>query len=239
MTAILEIFDSTIVAIGAFNPAIFSPDWLAHNNLIGKVDAESSTERDSLVVARQVAVIETDWFVLQVLEDRLTLASKGAVTPMIKDLAVGIMSIIPQTPILALGMNFSGHYKFSTLDEYHKIGDVLAPKNIFSTIFPDRSIGLSNLTIKIQNCKRDEIPKVGDEVNIIVQQSTKIRGGSGIVFTYNVHKDITHKDDESTTSAEYAARLVDTEWDASRERSVEIFNDLIQAALAGQNGPVK
>lgn len=79
MPATLEIFESTIIIIGSFNPAIFSPDWLAHSNLIGKDDAISARSRESLVITREVAVVETDGFMLQVLENRFALVSKGAV----------------------------------------------------------------------------------------------------------------------------------------------------------------
>lgn len=231
MPATLEILESTIVVIGSFNPAIFSPDWLAHNKLIGKDDAKSASSNESLIISRQVAVVETDGFILQVLENKFSLASKGAVTPMMKDLAVGIMTVIPQTPVIAVGLNFIGHYKFTTRAEYHRIGDVFAPKHIWKTIFPDGALGLANLSIKIQPCERDETPKTGDELNIIVLPSTKIRGG-GILFNYNDHKDIVSLKDESTTSAEWAAILIDKEWDTSRNRSVEVFDGLINSALA-------
>ncbi|MDD4972677.1 MAG: hypothetical protein PHT07_24875 [Paludibacter sp.] len=235
MAATLEIFESMIVALGAFNPAIFTPGWLAQNNLIGKIDAESANERESLVIMRQVSVIETDWFILQVLEDKLTLASKGAVTPMIKDLAAGILSLIPQTPISAVGLNFTGHYKFENTNEYHKIGDVLAPKRPWEAMFPERAIGLINLTIKVQPCKRDEIPKSDDEMNIIVQPSTKIRGG-GVSFTFNNHKDIKVQKNEFVTYAECAGSLIDEEWEYSRKRAIEVFEGLINAALTDGSG---
>ena len=39
MTRTADIFGSSVVAVGAFNPAIFSPDWLERNKLIGQDDA--------------------------------------------------------------------------------------------------------------------------------------------------------------------------------------------------------
>ncbi|MBI4937049.1 MAG: hypothetical protein HY846_02300 [Nitrosomonadales bacterium] len=230
MPATLEMFDTTIVAIGAFNPAIFSPEWLMRTNLIGNGDAASANENKSLIISRQVAVIESDWFVLQVLEDRFSLTSKGAVTPSIKDLAAGIMSLIPQTPIQALGLNFSGHYKFANLGEFHKVGDVLAPKEIWGKVFPDGSAGMASLTIKIQPCKRDEPPETGDEINVTVQRSTKIRA-TAIHFSFNDHKNISERVDESITSAECVASLIDKEWDTSRERSISTFENLIKLSL--------
>lgn len=240
MAATLEIFDSSIVAIGAFNPAILSPDWLERNNLIGKTDAAAAKQLDSLVITHQFSVIETDWFVLQVLENQFSLMSKGAVTPMLKDLAVGILSLVPQTPITAVGLNFMGHYKFSNVAEYYKIGDVLAPKNIWEQVFSsndqgtgngeNQAIGLANITIKIQPCKRDETPLTRDEKNITLQPSTKIRGG--VIFSLNNHKNVSEQRDENLTAAEYAAQIIDRDWEESNAESIKIFERTISLALA-------
>ena len=240
MAATLEIFDSSIVALGSFNPAIFSPDWLERNSLIGVTDADAAKQRDSIIVTHQVSIIETDWFVLQVLENQLSLTSKGAVTPMLKDLAVGIMSLVPQTPITAVGLNFMGHYKFSNVTEYHKVGDVLAPKDIWMQVFSsnaqetgsneDQAIGLANITIKIQPCKRDETPLTRDEKNITLQPSSKIRGG--LLLSLNNHRDVSEQKDETLTAAEYAAQIIDQDWEEYNAESLKIFERTISLALA-------
>lgn len=68
-----ETFSSSIVAIGDFNPAIFSPDWLERNDLIGEGDAETAREGNygrQMLVSHQVSTFETAWFALQVLENQ-------------------------------------------------------------------------------------------------------------------------------------------------------------------------
>jgi hypothetical protein len=53
-----EILTSSIIVIGAFNPAIFSPDWLERNRLIGKGDADEVREGGhgkTLIVSHEVA----------------------------------------------------------------------------------------------------------------------------------------------------------------------------------------
>ncbi|MGB5613484.1 MAG: hypothetical protein WBM67_12595, partial [Sedimenticolaceae bacterium] len=57
-----EIFTSTIVALGNFNPAIFSPDWLEQSGLIGADDAagiREGADGNQLVLSRQVTTCES------------------------------------------------------------------------------------------------------------------------------------------------------------------------------------
>lgn len=229
-----EIFGSSIVAVGAFNPAIFSPDWLERNGLIGAQDAEAARQSPSYIVTHQVSVMETDWFALQVLENQFSLTSKDALSPAIKDLAVGVLSLVPQTPISAVGLNFMGHYRIATEAEYHKIGDVFAPKNIWNELFPSEinSAGVADLTIRIQPVPRGKIPETGDEKRISLQPSSKIK--LGIFLSYNDHH-VAHADEgDNLTMAGYTAKIIDNGWQSSLEDSIRVFDGLISMALGTQ-----
>ena len=136
-----EIFESSIVVGGNFNPAIFSPYWMEKNNLIGSDVAKNALESPSLIITNQALRFETEWFVLQVLPQQFSLTSKGAIAPMMRDLAEQVFLLLPHTPVTAVGLNFQGHYKINTIEDYHKIGDTLAPKKIWDQIhfFPEQS----------------------------------------------------------------------------------------------------
>ena len=116
VTHTAEIFTSSVVAVGDFNPAIFSPDWLEGNKLIGKSDADTVRESKSMISSHQVTSFETKWFALQVLENRFSLTSKDALSPALKDLAVGIFQLVPHTPVTAVGLNFLAHFKLTSED---------------------------------------------------------------------------------------------------------------------------
>ena len=91
--------------VGDFNSAIFSPDWLDRYDLIGKDDVEIAHEGElssALIVAHEVTTFETKWFALQVLENQLSIRSKDALSPALKDLAVGIFQLVPHTPVKAV-----------------------------------------------------------------------------------------------------------------------------------------
>lgn len=226
-----DIFGSSVVAVGAFNPAIFSPDWLERNQLIGQEDADNAKKTPSLIISQQVTVFETEWFAFQVLDNQFSLTSKGALTPAFKDLAVGILSLVPHTPITAIGLNFLAHFRLGTEAEYHKIGDVLAPKPIWNSLYPDRNAaGLANLTIRIQDAERGQTPRSGNEKRISVQPSGKVK--FGVFLSLNDHREIIESKDAGMTTAEQAAALIDSEWQDSWDDAVRVFDSVVSQALS-------
>ena len=232
MTHTAEILTSSIVAIGAFNPAIFSPDWLERNHLIGKSDADDVREGShgkSLIVSHEVAFFEAKWFALQVLEKQFSLTSKDALSPAFKDLAVGIFQLVPHTPVTAVGLNFLGHFKLASEDEYHRVGDILAPKNIWKALYPDESPGLADLTIRIQPWTRGETLKTKDEKRISVQPSNKIKFGA--FLSYNDHHDVSAGDEDNLRPAEQVATVIDNGWESAWHDAVRVFDGVLSNAL--------
>lgn len=227
-----EIFASAVVAVGDFNPAIFSPDWLERNGLIGKDDADNAREKNSnksLLISHQVAAFETEWFALQVLENQFSLTSKDALSPALRDLATGIFQMVPHTPIIAVGLNFMGHFKLPNEDTYHKVGDVLAPKDIWQSLYPDLSHGLADLTVRIQYAGRGEPITKKDERRITVQPSNKLK--FGVYLAYNDHHDVTVANTNELSSAERVAIVIDTEWENSWKDAVRVFDGILSKAI--------
>ncbi len=232
LTRQADIFSSSIVAVGAFNPAIFTPEWLERNNLIGKSDLDGAQKSESLIVSHQVCAFETDWFGLHVLEEQFSLTSKGPLTPAFADLAIGILSLVPHTPITAVGLNFLGHYRLASTDEYHQVGDVLAPKAIWDGLYPEErtTTGLADLTMLIQRTDKNRNPVSGDKKQISIQPSTKVP--CGVFFAYNDHHAI-NPSNASITAAEVAAETIVVNWEPSRQDAVRVFDGILSQALAG------
>ncbi len=230
VTRTADIFGSSIVEVGAFNPAIFSPDWLERNQLIGQADAENAKKAPSLIVSQQVTVFETEWFAFQVLSNQFSLTSKGALTPAFKDLAVGILSLVPHTPITAIGLNFLADFRLGNEADYYKIGDELAPKTIWDSLYPKSHVaGLANLTIRIQDAERGQTPRSGNEKRISVQPSNKVK--YGVFFILNDHREIIESKETGMTTAEQASTLIDSEWQNSWNDAVRVFDSIVSQAL--------
>lgn len=227
-----EIFTSAIVVVGAFNPTIFSPDWLARQGLIGEDDvavAREGSQGRELLISHQVTTFETGWFALQVLQNQFSLTSKEPLSPAVKDLAVGIFQLLPHTPVTAVGMNFLAHYKLSNEQAYHKLGDVLAPKSIWKALYPELHAGLANLTIELQDWTPSEPAKTKDMKRVTLQPSSRIK--FGVHFSYNDHRDLTTSNDDDRMPAERMASIVDGDWQASWVDAVRAFDGVLKTAL--------
>lgn len=226
-----EILSSSIVVVGNFNPAIVSPDWLERNHLIGVGDADTAREGSqnrSMIVSNQVTSFETDWFALQVLNNRFALTSKSPLSPAFKDLAVGIFQLVPHTPVSAVGLNFMGHFKLVGEDDYHRVGDALAPKDIWKRLYSNESAGLADLTIRIQRWTRGEPLKTKDEKRIAVQPSNKIQ--FGVYLSYNDHHDVSTVED-NLRPAERIAIVIDNQWEPSWRDAERVFDGVLSMAL--------
>jgi len=140
----VEVEGATIVVLGRFNPAIFSPAWLRLHNLIGAVEA---SEADVKMIIPPAAVFSTEWLSVDVRHDRMQL---GTAMPQeverLRDTAIGVLSVLPETPISAVGINRDVHWATPSREKYDWFGDELAPKK-----FWDRHLKLSgtqDLTIR-------------------------------------------------------------------------------------------
>lgn len=163
-----EVQGITVVVVGRFNPAIFSPAWLRMNNLIGASEAERAQIQ---VIIPPAAVFAVDWLQVDVTEDRLVLAT---VTPQeqerLREIATGVLSLLTHTPVGAVGLNVEWHWKPPTLEAYHALGDALAPKEFWSELVS--LPGTRDLTV--EGVRTDEW---AGAVRVTMQPSTRIPHG--------------------------------------------------------------
>lgn len=219
------------MAVGNFNPAIFTPDWFELNQLIGSSDANAAREKASknaMLVTQQLATFETPWFVLQVLENQFSLTSKEALTPAFRDLAVGTFQLVPHTPITGVGLNFMAHYRLESENDYHKIGDRLAPKELWNGFYAESAAGMAALSIRIQPGSRNSPVKTGDFKQITVQPSKTVR--CGVFFASNDHHEI-QKGTIDSRPARMAASIIDEKWEESWHDAERVFQGVLDTIL--------
>src|SRR5690348_15527594 len=139
-----EIDSASIVMIGSFNPAIFQPRWLGAQHLIRPEEADTATIS---IIQAEVADFSTEWFELQALQNRFQIRSKDArqYAPL-RDLAAAIFGILPHTPVQALGMNRTFHFRMPSIESWHGLGHLLAPKDHWNPIVEEP--GLRSMLIQ-------------------------------------------------------------------------------------------
>lgn len=231
MSFSLEIFGASVVLVGDFNPAIFTPDWLEKHQLLGAADAEFARNNEGTVITHQVTRFETEWFVLQVLEQQFSISSKGNVTDSLKDLVTGIFSLLIHTPVKGLGLNSTAHFKIDTEENYHKIGNVLAPKDIWKSVFDKNTHpGLENLAIRLQPLDDEgKHTKDGNFKLVTLQPSANIP--NGVYFMINNHYNIDAINNENQTKAQSAISTLCQDWNEHVIKSNEKFEKILAMVL--------
>lgn len=232
MEPTLEIFSLQIIILGSFNPPVISPFWLNKNLLIGDEDMKSAMEVNSLAITPDISRFETEWFSIQVIKEQFVMNSKGPVTPALKDLVTGIFTLLEHTPLSAIGINSIAHYKIYSVDEFHKIGDVLAPKNIWNSIYPEsdsQSVGLHQVTLEINPFKRESEASVGNYKRVTLSRSDKLP--HSIYFIFNDHNLITIEKNSMKTASEKLLEIVDSNWDTSQQEAKTLFSSVLHQAI--------
>ncbi|WNG82562.1 hypothetical protein C6A86_002335 [Mycobacterium sp. ITM-2016-00316] len=226
----------TVVVRGHFNAAIFSPLWLLQQNLIGPSDfADAKIE----VITSEFASFSTGWLDCQIVPDTLQLATADpADFERVRDVAMGILNTLPHTPIAAVGINRALHFQARTPDQYHAIGDRLAPKDFWEPLveFP----GTRDVTI--WGSRPDSH---GGRIQIQVEPSFRFAGH--IFVSHNEHFNLrtvehraTSRDEawsmESTNAPSepsaanipIASEILSTVWASCIKRSDDVVEALVR-----------
>jgi hypothetical protein len=172
-----EISGSTVVLVGSFNPKIFQPEWFARQKLLSQAEADAAEIK---IIVPQISHFETENFIIQVTDDRFLAATKPNANPApLRDLVQGAFFILEHTPVTAMGLNYQMHFATGSEQNWHQIGDRLAPKEPWSEVLEGRP-GMLSLTILTQKDK----PK-GSLFRVKVEPSVVVK--LGVYFETNEH----------------------------------------------------
>lgn len=116
----------SVVLVGNFNPAIFSPGWFAMHDIVSKADAESAIVQ---IIHPDVCNFAVGEFVVQVDAERFTVNCAGHRHEMARDLVLGTFgTFLVHTPIRALGINREVDFDVGDFWVRDAVGERLAPK---------------------------------------------------------------------------------------------------------------
>jgi hypothetical protein len=173
-----------IVLVGSFNPAIFHPEWFLRHQLIGPND---SKESDVKVVSADVTEVNFCGIRLQCFHERLSLqTSNASVYDRLIDITCSIISLLPHTPITACGVNPSVHFRINDEVYWHKIGHLLAPKELVW----EKALKTPGLRMLVINAK-GSLAYDGD-TNVTIEPSAKYP--PGIYVGANLHFPVKEKE---------------------------------------------
>jgi hypothetical protein len=190
-----------IVMIGSFNPAIFQPRWLGTQGVIMKEEAENAK---IVIIQADLADFSTDWFQLQVLQNRFQIVSNDPrqYAPL-RDLAMSVFTILPHTPVKTFGITRQLHFKMSSEAEWHRIGDALAPKELWKPMM--QKPGLRSMLMQGHRPQAD-----GGILHIKVEPSLKVAHGVYL----EVNEEFKAPCDDETDGARWVPESLSRHWDS-------------------------
>lgn len=223
-----EIDVVSIVLLGKFNPAIFTPAWFSWNDLI----SESSANNANLQISHpQITAFDTDWFKLEVKTDRFSISAAQPSFIHICDLAVRIFrDKLFHTPLTALGINKEIHYCVKNFEERMKLGRKLAPvepwgdwgKEIENNEVPSGVTHLTMTQVKPEGASRTP----NCLINVTVRPSALITNGRfGVHVATNDHYALEKENTQTATSE--VISLLESNFDRSIKHSDNIVNHLM------------
>ncbi len=195
-----ELEGTSLVLIGSFNPRIFQPSWFVRNGLL----PESAEEANVEIITNEVCAFDADWFRLDVLSDRLSVASTATPSPeSLRDLLLGALTILRHTPVARLGLNTHSHHRLSSADAWHAFGHMIAPKTLlWDPILHEPG----TRSLVIEGRRPDD--NIG-AVRVKVEPSQQFENS---IFLETNDEYISAE----AVSAEWAIHILNTEWENSR-----------------------
>lgn len=164
------------VLVGKFNPDMFSPAWLKYYKLVR--DAEADEAKVSVIHPGLTQfVVANVTFIVQEAKFSISTVDQSRFEPL-KDLVLGVLSLIESTPVTSMGMNTECHFRAKDEAAWNKFGDTVASKELWQKFVTNPGLK----TITIQGNNTNSAP--GGEINVKVEPS-KIKANSVLIQINN------------------------------------------------------
>lgn len=224
----------SVVIRGNFNPSIFSPAWLLEQDLIGKGEfTEASVE----VITQELAIFKCVWLGVQATYDGLVLSADSMeYAEQVRDVAVGALRTLSHTPVGGLGVNRHTHMTADDSTVWHKVGDTLAPKDIWDEILSYPGLR----TMSVWGARPDSLSG-----RVAIQVEPSLRVPNGIFVQVNDHYNLIEskgpaetRDDAiwqinagdvlepSATKIDLVVQILTDGWNASLDQAERAFRTI-------------
>jgi len=174
-----ELEKISIVLLGSFSPSMFQPAWLALHELIRPEEAESAKVE---IIHPEVVIVSIATVKIQMTQDKyIGSTTDPSANEFLRDLTLGTFRLLRHTPIRAMGLNWSVHFRMASEEAWHKAGHRLAPKEPWIEVL--EKPGMRSLTME---GSRSDANK--GKIQIRIEPSSQVQ--PGIFIQINDHCEI-------------------------------------------------
>ena len=221
-----EISDVSLVILGKFNPAIFTPGWFGWRGFLPERVARSA---ELNIAQPRITAFQAEWLTLEVVPERFSISTTQLPYVRLADLACRIFrEELFHTPLNAVGINRQVHFLVRDFTERDRIGRTLAPVEPWGEwshdLQPDaRHGGMTSLTMT-----QVKLPgrSPGDYLGVTVQPSNRVgEGERGVYVQINDH--YMAEDPDGRTATEEIVDLLEKSFDESIRRAEKIIDHVM------------
>ena len=224
-----EVSGVSVVLVGKFNPAIFTPAWFALHGLLPVGVAENA----ELQVAHQhITSFTADWLRFEVTLEVCKFETLQAPHIRVADLPIRTFrEHLSHTPLAAVGINRDVHFRVRDEAARDRIGRVLVPVAPWGRWREELDLdgihgGMTSVTMS--QLRPAERPQ-GGRINIKVEPSHRIPDTRlGVCVNVNDHYDV---DRESLDANARLMKLVEDHFEQSLQRSAGIIDHVMSLAM--------
>jgi hypothetical protein len=217
-----DVNGAAIVLTGSFNPAIFQPAWFAQQNLLPQTEADTAEVK---AIIPQFCHFETGRFHIQVTNDRFAAIAKPDANPApLKDLVLGTFYILEHTPLTALGLNRFMHFSMQKGEDWHRVGDKLAPKDGWRGIMKGH-VGLRSLVIQNEWDPAEGPTALPEGATLTIKVEPSSQVNYGVYFETNENHP-----GPKTDSLRFLTEVIRTRWEESYNYAHDVADRILSWA---------
>lgn len=224
---------ASIVLVGKFNPAIFSPAWFSKNDLLSDEELQVV---ETGVVHPEFTQFRMEHLFVEVKKDRFLIQMDSDPFLRLLDMTTAIFgTLLPHSPVEAVGMNYHEHFKLNSWERRVALGRALAPigpwgewGKTLESGNPEMTGGLIQLVMKQQYADESKGFRRVD-----IQPSNEIPDQNiGVAMLINDHRPCIADGDEDCEAigATMAIDVLNAEFEKSLDESKKIVSDILEFA---------
>jgi hypothetical protein len=218
----------SIVFLGHFNPAIFSPLWFGTHSLF--TDDEVNAAEIS-VIHPEIARFTAGGITIQVETSRFVATATSSAIQLHDLVARTFRDFLSHTPIRAMGINREVHFKLKSQEARIELGRKLAPLapwGEWGDVLGQQPAELTSGMISLSMRQVKKLGSYGGHVQTTIQPSGLIPRPVGVFLQVNDHYEFSSA--VEVTGADMILDILDAEFEKSLTQAEWIIDQVLKTA---------